>query len=300
MSTTYIHYLALFVWNQEEIAPRILAGQDNISWSQYTRIRGAGQPRGLRWKSFNFKSPAWSLVGAGDFSNVTVQGLQQVCVANIHYSAWEKSDKFQIKSLFYLSYFLCNNIMVCIVYTQCCIQCCTLGLPPYHGTALYSKQTNMRSHVSCDWHGSSPGHPSFSHPLQLSGLYCSASVWSGEFSLSGLSSPSVSCILIVTGGQGQVQRQDETGPDLLSNYPNNNALVSSDPAYPPIYPSRQLLHAFLSPHVTETLEKYQHYFLCFLIKVKLCKSTILCSALISTFHGRREFWNIMNNSNFLN
>ena len=37
MSTTYIHYLALFVLNQEEIAPRILAGQDNISWSQYSR-----------------------------------------------------------------------------------------------------------------------------------------------------------------------------------------------------------------------------------------------------------------------
>ena len=36
MSTTYIHYLALIVWNQGEIAPRILADQDNISWSQYT------------------------------------------------------------------------------------------------------------------------------------------------------------------------------------------------------------------------------------------------------------------------
>ena len=35
MSPTYIHYLALIVLNQEEIAPRILAGQDNISWSQY-------------------------------------------------------------------------------------------------------------------------------------------------------------------------------------------------------------------------------------------------------------------------
>ena len=44
MSTTYIHYLALFVWNQGEIAPRILADQDNISWSQYTP--SAGQPQG--------------------------------------------------------------------------------------------------------------------------------------------------------------------------------------------------------------------------------------------------------------
>ena len=81
MSTTYIHYLALIVWNQGEIAPRILADQDNISWSQYTP--SAGQPQGslarererersLRWKSFNFKSRARSLVGGGDFSNVTV------------------------------------------------------------------------------------------------------------------------------------------------------------------------------------------------------------------------------------
>ena len=77
MNTTYIHYLALFVLNQEEIAPRILAGRDNISWSQYTPgARAATRQRrevwALRRKSFNFKSPAWSLVGEGDFSNVTV------------------------------------------------------------------------------------------------------------------------------------------------------------------------------------------------------------------------------------
>ena len=38
-----------------------------------------------------------------------------------------------------------------------------------------------------------------------------------------------------------------------------------------------------------------HYFLGLLIKLKLSQ---LYSALILTFQGRREFWNIMNNSNF--
>ena len=55
MSTTYIHYLALFVLNQEEIAPRIPAGQDNISWSQYTP--GARQAATRQWREVSLRSP---------------------------------------------------------------------------------------------------------------------------------------------------------------------------------------------------------------------------------------------------
>ena len=100
MNTTYIHYLALFVLNQEEIAPRILAGRDNISWSQYTP--GARQPQGRGERSglsagkvliLNPQHGRWSEKAISQTSPFKVCG--RVCVANIPYSAWEESDKFR-------------------------------------------------------------------------------------------------------------------------------------------------------------------------------------------------------------
>ena len=90
MSTTYIRLLALFVLNQEEIAPRILVGQDNISGvnTPWAELLARGLLALLRWKSFNFKPRLGGCSGQAISQTSPFKVFGRVCVANIHYSAW--------------------------------------------------------------------------------------------------------------------------------------------------------------------------------------------------------------------
>ena len=154
----------------------------------------------------------------------------------------------------------------------------------------------------CDWED-------ISHRPTMPGLYCC--VCSGQFSLSRLSSPSVSCILIMTGGlEGRGSCILATSGDgmrlgriyyliIQTIMPwsgrAQHTLLSS------LYQTLSILATYhgasRSPNVSGEISSLTAYFLCLLIKVKLSQ-TILSSALILTFLGRREFPNIMNNSNF--
>ena len=149
-----------------------------------------------------------------------------------------------------------------------CIQCSSCILY----TVVYSiqwtvqhKQTNKDEELRsmwCDWED-------ISHGLTMPGLYCC--VCSGQFPLSRLSSPSVSCILIVTGGlEGRGSCILATSGDGMRLGRIYYLIIQT------IMPwSGQSQHTLLSilsdRQLHTTSQSPQHYALYLLIKVQLCQ-----------------------------
>ena len=179
-------------------------------------------------------------------------------------------------------------------YTIQCIQC-------RECTVQHNKQTNKQTNKAED-------HVIGSTSLTMSGWYCACS---GQFSLFLYLGCQVhpspvfwlwlegrgSCILATSGDRMRLGRIYYLIIQTIMPWSAQaqHTLLS-------LLSDRQSLLTLTTYRVTKPSRSWEiydytalHYFLGLLIKLKLSQ---LYSALIWTFQGRREFWNIMNNSNF--
>ena len=103
-----VHKLYPLSWSHststEEIASRVVGGQDNISSSLNTPWEPADWAKsnscrfkGFSWESFNFKTPTVLVKVISQTS--TFKGIEWVCIENIHYTNRYKMTNFIYKNV---------------------------------------------------------------------------------------------------------------------------------------------------------------------------------------------------------